>query len=522
MLAPLLQYSSDDQVGLKHGAPSTENGMAIISSGIGSGIDINSLVTDLVAAQREPQIQRLDLREARLQARLSGYGSLQGALAGLQQAVSTLTTGGVFAARSASVTDAAVASVSASSGATPGAHEVAFEALASAHRLVTDPALEGARFEAPSDTVGTGTLTIRFGTTDYNPETGVYAGFAADDGREAITIEITDGSLAGIRDAINAAGAGVRASIVHDGSHYRLSIAAAETGAANSLEITVADDDGNASDAAGLSILAFNQSAAHLAQTAAARDVQGLTIDGIAMTSPSNTVSGAIEGVEVTLLAPGITGIEVRADDARTVSAIRDFVDRYNALVGTINRLSSFDAETGAAGELLGDHVLRAVESRVRGVLSELEGAPGAAFRHLSQIGITHAVEDGTLVLDEATLNAAIARDRDAVTALFRGPADAVAADEGGVRGYAGRLSETLAGLLATGGIFSAATDRISTGIQDIARQREQVELRSLSYERRMRAQFNAMDALVAQLRSSSDFLMQQLEALPPIGRRDR
>lgn len=489
--------------------------MAIISSGIGSGLDINSIVTQLVDVQKAPQLQRLGVKEARLQAKLSGYGTLQGALAGLQQSLIALRSRTAFNTHGATAADPAVLSVSASTGAVPGNHQITVGSLASAHRLVSDSALEQARFTAETDVLGTGTLTFRFGTTVQGG--GGYA-FTPNPALEERTVTITDGSLRGIRDAINQAGIGVQASIVYDGEHYRLALSSRETGAAHSLEITVQDGDGNDADAAGLSLLAFNAGATHMQQTQAASDVGGLVIDGIAVSSASNTLRGVVEGLEITLLAPGSTGITVTADDGAAADAVSDFVDKYNTLVGTINRLSSFDPETGIAGQLNGDGVLRTVETQVRRVLNELMGAGGASFRHLSEIGITHSVEDGTLVLDRDRLQQALAQDREAVTALFAGPA-AAGAEGTAPRGYAVELDRVLGGLLSAGGIFSIATEGLNGGIREIARQRELVELRSLAYEERTRAQFTAMDALVGQLRATSDFLMQQLDNLPPIGR---
>ena len=490
--------------------------MAIISSGIGSGLDISSIVSQLVELQRAPQAQRLDAREARLQGRLSAYGTLQGALSAMQQSLNALQSRTAFNTYGVAVGDSAVISASATTGTAVGNHQISVGALATQHRLVTDTGLEQTRFTAETDVLGTGTLTFRFGTT-VQGEGGPYEFSARDDAEH--TVVITDGSLRGVRDAINQAGIGVHASLVFDGAHYRLALASAETGAANSMQITVQDDDGSDADAAGLSLLAFNGSATHMAQTQAAGDTIGLVIDGIAVSSAGNTLRGIIEGVEITLLAPGSSSLNLTADDSVMIDAVADFVEKYNSLAGTLARLSSFDPETGVAGQLNGDSVLRTVESQIRNVLNRMMGGPDAGLRHLSQIGISLNVEDGTLALDRNRLQQAIAADRDGVAALFAG---APGGQETEFKGYAVALNETISALLARGGVFRVATDGVNGGIRDVARERELMELRSLAFEERTRAQFTAMDALVAQLRSTSDFLLQQLDNLPAIGRQQQ
>lgn len=488
--------------------------MAIISSGIGSGIDINSLVNQLVDAQRQPQIQRLELREARLQARLSGYGTLQGALSALQQSLTGLRTGSAFSASNIAVGDTGVLTATASSGAAAGTHSISVDELARPQRLVTDSGLEQARFTALGDVVGTGTLTFRFGTTEYDADTDSYS-FSANAGSVAHTVAITDGSLTGIASAINQAGIGVQASVMFDGTHYRLALASSETGASRSMQITVDDGDGNPTDAAGLSLLAFNSAATHMQQTEAASDTVGLMIDGIAASSSGNRLVGVINGLDITLQAPGSTRVTVTPNDQTFINGVADFVDKYNAFMESVNRLSGYDAASETAGQLNGDSLVRSAETQLRRVMGALMGDSDASLRHLSQIGITSDVATGKLVLDRDRLQSAISADRTGVARLFTGTADESGAMTGG---YAAELDRVVGGLLAGDGPFSTVTDGINAGIRDIARELERVEARSLAFEERMRAQFNAMDALIGQLRSTSSFLTQQLESLPTIG----
>ncbi|MBZ0149361.1 MAG: flagellar filament capping protein FliD, partial [Pseudorhodoplanes sp.] len=207
--------------------------MALSSPGIGSGLDINGLVSQLMALEQRP-LSLLNTKEAKLQAQLSAYGSLKGALSSFQSAVAALATPARFTAVKASVADGTIFSASAAATASASSYSVEVQTLAQAQKL------KSGTFAATSTSVGSGTLTIQFGT---------YSGgsFTLNPEKSAKTISIASGqaSLAGVRDAINAADAGVSASIINDGSGYRLVVASKDAGLANALKISVADDDAN-------------------------------------------------------------------------------------------------------------------------------------------------------------------------------------------------------------------------------------------------------------------------------------
>lgn len=483
----------------------------ITATGVGSGIDVNSLVSDLVAARREPQEERLDRTEAELQARLSGYGSIQGAISELQSALNGLQAGTAAGANRVEVGDPSVLSARAGSGIT-GSHHIRFDAQATAHRLVSPPTADP--LGSADAVLGTGTLTFRFGTTTGD---GGYR-FTPDETGEAHTVTIRDGSLRGIAEAINGANIGVEASVIFDGTSYRLALASAETGAARSMQVVAADD--GAAEGPGLSLLAFHDEEQRMVQTRAASDVSGLEIDGIPVSSASNTLSGFLAGIEIELGRPGETTLDLTRDDDAFVEAIQTFAERYNALVKVLNDLSSYDPETGEAGDLNGDSLLRNVQSQVRQVMGQLLGEGAGSFRHLSEIGLSHGSPtgplDGTLVLDEDRLRAAIGQDPAGVAALFAAPGG----EDGEPPGYAVGLNQVLSGLLGRDGPFRSMSESINDRLEGLGNERLRLDERMAAYEAMTRAKFNAMDALVAQLQSTGNFLTQQLEALPPIGQR--
>jgi flagellar hook-associated protein 2 len=384
--------------------------MAIQATGVGSGLDVNGIVSQLMALERRP-LDLLDQKEASFNAKLSAYGSVQSVLGTLQSAARALATPQKFAAATAKMADTSIAGASAGAGAATGSYGIEVQALAQAQKLRT-----GA-FASSASTVGTGTLTIEF---------GAYSGGAftlnPDKSAQTITIAAGQDSLAAVRDAINAADAGVQANIVNDGSGERLVIASRDSGAANSLRITVNDADGNHGDAAGLSRLAYDASiggSSQLVESVAAQDAV-MVIDGITVTRASNSVSGAIEGVTLSLAkaAPGTTTTLTVARDVDGMKAAVDaFVKAYNDAAAALAKLSAYDAETRTAAVLQGDAALRSVQSRLRAALgAAVEFAGG--YESLSALGIA-VQRDGSLLADSAKLRAALADpSRDAATAL--------------------------------------------------------------------------------------------------------
>lgn len=382
--------------------------MALSSPGIGSGLDINGLVGQLMALEKRP-LSLLNTKEAKLQAQLSAYGSLKGALSSFQSAVAALASPARFSAVKASVADSTVLSASAAANASPGSFSIEVQTLAQAQKL------RSGAFATTEASVGSGTLTIQFGSYDggsftLNPE------------KSARTIAIGSGqsSLAGVRDAINAADAGVTASIIHDGGGYRLVISSREAGLANALRITVADDDGNDSDDAGLSRLAFDASTggtANLAQTVAAQNAT-LVIDGIAVSKPTNTVSDAIEGVTLNLLKEGTTSLSLARDAVGTQAAVESFVKAYNELHKTLSDLSKYDTANKKASILTGDATVRSVQSQLRGLFNAALSSAGGGLTTLAEVGVSFQ-SDGTLKLEAGRLAAALNDGTKDISTLF-------------------------------------------------------------------------------------------------------
>ncbi|MAZ70642.1 flagellar filament capping protein FliD [Porticoccus sp.] len=392
----------------------------LTATGIGSGLDIESLVTQLISAQRSPVETRLVARESALTAELSGFGSLKSALSTFQDSISSLNKLSSFGQRTttSSNTDAVVAS--ANSTAASGSYSLSVSQLASSHSLASTG------YASTSDLVGTGTLTIRFGSTDYtSPDPGPesYDGFTVnpEKGTATITIDSENNTLTGVRDAINGAKIGVTAVIVNDESGYRLLIGSDDGGEKNSLEISVTDTgDNNDLDSAGLSALSFNGSATNLAQTVAAHDAL-FTVNGLSIRSSENRASGVIEGLDITL--KDVTGtspvtVTVAQDREAVKSAIQSFVSGYNNYISTVNSLTAYDPETGVAGPLQGDFSARSIASQVRRAITDSAEGFGGSFSSLSELGIT-TDGDGKLAINSSRFDAALENAFDDIVGVF-------------------------------------------------------------------------------------------------------
>jgi len=390
---------------------------SITSAGIGSGLDINSLVTQLVEAEAAAPTARLDRRQSDLELRLSAYGQLNSSLSSLTSSLTSLKSFSTFRSNSTSSSDSDIFTASSSGSISKASYDINVTSLAENHKLSTDPALAGAQFTESTDTLSTGTLTFKFGTTDFTaPNT--YTSFTQNPDKATETVTITDSSLEGVRDAINDADIGVTASLIYDGTYYRLAVSSDETGEDNSLQISVSDNDGDSDDASGLSLLTFNGTATHLEQNDAAQDA-ALTLNGIAITSNSNTVTEVIDNVSLNLKSIGSADLNVDVDTANVKSAVTQFVASYNGFIGTVNQLTAYDPDTRVAGELNGDGVTRSITSNIQRIVSNPIGALGEDFTILAEAGITTDPETGRLRIDDSVLDAQLNDNFDKFISLF-------------------------------------------------------------------------------------------------------
>jgi flagellar hook-associated protein 2 len=448
----------------------------------GLNLDVQGLAKQLVAADRAPQDARLTRQEQSLTVQMSGLGTLKGALSTFQSALSSLKTVSAFSVRSASVADTDYYTATAASGAAPGSYDIQVLDLAKAHQLAS-----GA-FAAADTVIGTGTLTIGQGSSSFD-----------------VTIDSTNNTLTGIRDAINknANNTGVQATLIREQNGTHLVLSATKTGAANAITVTANGGDG------GLDQLIGPNGAKKFTQVQPAQDAH-ITVAGFDHYSASNTIDDAIDGVTLSLKqkteANTPVALTISSDDATVTKNVQNFVNAFNALQKTFASLRSFNPTTGQTGQLFGDALLRQVEGQMRLDLSTPVNGVATGYNSLATIGITRQT-DGTLAVDTTKLNNAITNGNGAVAQLF-----------GSKDGIAARISGHIDTQLATGSAFDYRNTSIQDGLKDIKEQRTALDTRMVMQQQRYIRQFSALDAMLSQMQQTSSYLTQQLANLPKAG----
>lgn len=453
---------------------------SIISAGIGSGLDIAGLVQQLVAAEAQPVESRLGRQEARVQSKLSAFGSLKSALSSFRDALDNMRDQDGFLARTAVSGNEDLFQAVVAGNALPASYNVEVVQAAQSQKLTS-----GA-FADANTAIGTGTLILSVGTESFG-----------------ITITNENNTLAGIRDAINDAidNTGVAATIVNADSGSYLILSGEKTGAANAITVNQTGGDG------GLAALAYDPGAGlnSLTQTIAAQDAL-IRIDGLDVLSDTNSISGAVEGVTIDILGsdPGQQySLLVANDEEAARQTVDNFVSSYNELIATFDRSTSFDSEQSEAGPLLGDSTVRGIREEIRRELSVATLDIDANFSTLTEVGIELQI-DGTLKIDDEALTSTLAQDYSKFGQLFS-TSDGVAV----------RLFEKVETYLAGDGLLDNRTKGLTAQIDRIGEQREASNERLLALESRLLRQFNALDSLLGELGNTSNFLAQQLSNLP-------
>ena len=453
---------------------------SIVSSGIGSGLDITGIVQQLVAAEGAPVESRLARKEATAQAKLSAFGSIKSALSDFQSKSEAIKDLDKILVRSASSSDPEVFLATASTEAQPASYSLEVVQLARVQKL------SSGAFADANTAVGTGTLTIEYDGSTVN-----------------LDITVGNESLDAIRDAINTSSnnPGVSASIVNAETGSYLILTGDATGDSKTIKVTQSGGDG------GLAALEYDPGSGlnSLTESQAAQDAL-IRIDGLDVRSETNSFSDAVEGVTIDVVRSTEGGVEtltVNNDKDATSAAINDFVDSYNSLIDTYQSLTSYDQESNIAGALIGDSTLRGIVTEVRRQMSQAVTGATGSYSLLVDIGVELQV-DGKLEVDSEKLTEALDNDFFQVGQLFS------ASD-----GFAVRAFDTAKSFLDSDGILEARTNGLNSTIEDIEEQRESLNDRLGSLEARLLRQYNALDGLLSELNNTSNFLNSQLQNLP-------
>ncbi len=460
--------------------------MATMSSpGIGSNLDVKSIVTQLVALERKP-LEKLQLAAATVQTKISIFGQIKSLVSALSDAVSKLSSVTGWNGVSASSSDTASVTASAIGGTQPTSFSVEVQGLAKAQSSYSMPLLP------VGGAIGEGTLRL---------EIGQYAGavFTAGSGTPVdLTISATD-TVADIASKINGANAGVTATVLSDASGDRLLLSGKNTGTAAAFQLSVTSDtDGDPADALGLSRL-VNGSITNQAATNATA-----TINGIPVSSATNTFASSVAGVTFVAVKETTAPVTVTiAKDTSTVKKnIEAFVKAYNEINNILNEATKYDQATKTGGLLQGDSTTLSLQSALRAAVQSVSTG-SSVFQRLSDVGIS-ALRGGNLEIDNTKLGKAL-ENMDELKALFS------TTTPGNAEGIGVRLKGLAQTLLASDGYFKRKDDSLKRSLDNNARDQTRVNEKATRVEAALNRRYSALDVQLTSLNSLNSYLTQQI-----------
>lgn len=449
----------------------SSSGGSLSAPGIGSGLDVTSIVTALVNAKKAASQNQIDNKTNEVKGQLTALSSLSSALTTLQAALAKLTTTSTFASFNATATDNTIATATTLSNAVPGSYDLNVSQLATAQKRSSSTLSSTAA-------VGEGTLTIGVGSNSFN-----------------VAVSST-ATLADIASSINKASnnPGVVATVINGVNGTQLQLSSSKTGVANAFTISA-----NATSSDGLTALATQLGTPGKLE---AQDAK-FSLDGIDVTSPTNSVSGALNGVTIALTKTGDTTLNVTQDNSAAQTAVQGFVDAYNAYNTAVQQLD-YNPSTKAVGALFGDTTMTSVERSVSSVLSG--AVSGNSIGTLANLGITRG-DDGTMTLDSAKLTAALTANPNAVQSLFAG-----------TNGYATKLNAALDTYTSSTGIIGTRTTSLNNTLTQLGTQQTALDNRMAQYQDQLQKQYTNLDTLMSSLNNTSSYLTTALAQLENSG----
>jgi flagellar hook-associated protein 2 len=440
----------------------------INSLGVGSGLDLGSLLDKLVAVERQGAERLLNNRQARTELKLSSIGSLRATVDTLAAAVAALKDFDLDLAVTSSNKEAVTAT--AGTDADVASYLIEVTQLARAQSLASDGSSPFVNADAA---LGEGTLSITVDGTTVN-----------------LAIANGNNTLRGIRDAINATTIGVHAAVVQDGAAWRLLLTSEKSGTEGAMTLTV---DGT---------LDARLSSASMEETTEAQDAL-FSVNGLELSSSSNSVADVLPGLalELKTTTTGPVTLSVGTNSDALAEKLARVVTAYNGLVTNMKKLGAASPDGKTSGPLVGDAGLRSLQRSVLGIFGKNLSTDVAAnpFRNLAELGIKTSLS-GEASLDTTALKKALAQDRDSVEAL--------------VAAFGASFSTALDAFDGGNGVFGFRSDQLTAELKRIRDDRDQLERRLGALQERLTKRFSALDSLVSQFQSTSTYLAQQLASL--------
>ena len=471
--------------------------MGISSTGIGSGLDVESIITKLVALEKQP-LTTLETKAAIIQTKISDYSQIKSLVSTLSDAAAKMTLDSGWSSLSVASSNSSAVTASITGLASATSFSVGVTQLTAAQSTVSTAVT------ASTALGSSGTLTLQLGT--WASDNTFTAGSSSS---VAITVAATD-TMAQIAAKINTAGAGVVATVLTDSSGDRLMLRSSATGESAGFRLLATDGDGTDTDSSGLSRLAFDLSATTAygmgANTYQAAQNAKATINGIAVTSATNKFKDVITGMTITASEVTTTNVEITTtnDKAALTTNIQAFVDAYNAVNKYLANATAYDSTTKTSGDLQGDATAIGLRNTLRSMLGS--ATTGGSITHLYQIGISMG-RDGNLTVDATKLSTALDTPDNVKTFFAQKNTD------GSTNGLARKMKTFTTDLLSYSGGMNNKADALAAEAKRNTTEQDKVTARAAAAEKRLRATYTALDAKMATLSALSTYITQQVEA---------
>lgn len=463
----------------------------ISSTGIGSGLDVKSIVSQLVALESKP-LEKLQSRNSSLNTQISTWGTVKSQLSAVQDAAQKLMGLSSWNARALKSSNETAVTGTAAEGATVGSFAINVTQLAQAQSAkMANPVSTGTTFSA-------GRLDISLG--NWTPSPGSFG--------TAVSVNISDGdTLSGIASKINnTANVGVTATVVKTGAGEQLVMRSNSTGASMGFKVQAFDGGGAAiTDGTGLGTLAYDDtSTGNMTRTQEGLDAKA-KIEGIDVTSASNTLTDAVPGLTLNLQQTGDSTVMVSNDTKPAKDAIDGFVKAYNTIVSNLSNLTRYDAGTKTAGSLQGDGTAVGLLNTLKNMVGAT-GPAGTSYSRMSDVGL-ELQRDGTLTTNTTKLTAALANPTDLKT--FFSAAGTTSTDTGMAR----RFYDYSFGATGTDGLLSSRNNALQQAIGRNQSDMDRMQARINKTEERLYKTYSALDGKMASLNAMNSYVTQQISA---------
>ncbi|HGY9626295.1 TPA: flagellar filament capping protein FliD [Pseudomonas putida] len=438
-------------------------------SGIGSGIDTQAIVKALVDAEKAPKQQQINTQTTTATTTLSAIGTIKSALETFRSAIAKLNTAASFSGLAATTSDDKVAKITLGDGASSGSYSLEVIQLATASKISSK--VYSGNSASVNSSGASQTLTIGQGDVTYS--VNIAAGATLQEARDAINGQLQS--------------KGIIANIVTDAGGSRMVFSSTKTGAGNELVL-----GGSSELATGTTVISTPQNAKY-------------KLDGLELESASNTVTGAVSGVNIELVKEGKSTLSVASNNDTLKASVQSFVTAYNALMTAINSQTKVTAgandESAKGATLTGDSTMRSLVNSIRGEITRSVGSGG--LRTLSQLGINTVQKTGLLEIDDKKWESAVKTHGADISGLFIGK-----------DGLLTRMTAATEDYVKAKGILATRQDSLTKQLKELETSQEDLDRRIETLTLTLTKKYNAMDTLVAQLKSTSDSVMTTLNAL--------